>query len=208
MVYTYPYTRNYFRKDVYSMQELMDRIQKDGQALGEHVLLVDNFLNHQIDPVLMQHIGQEFARYFAGRGITRVVTIESSGIAPAAMTALALGVPLVVMKKASSAIMNNDVLLTTRVHSFTKNIDYMLMCKRAFLPAGEKVLFIDDFLANGEAGFGAARLIEEAGSEVAGMGIVIEKSFQDGAGKLAEAGYDVYSLARIAKLAEGVIEFA
>jgi len=190
------------------MQELIDRIKKDGQALGEHVLLVDNFLNHQIDPVLMQHIGQEFAARFAGKGITRVATIESSGIAPAAMTALALGVPLVVMKKAASAILNNDVLLTTRVHSFTKNIDYMLMCKRAFLPAGEKVLFIDDFLANGEAGFGAARLIEEAGSEVTGIGIVIEKSFQDGAEKLKEAGYDVYSLARIAKLGEGVIEFA
>jgi len=195
-------------KGVHTMQELMDRIKKDGVALSEHVLLVDNFLNHQVDPVLMQHIGEEFARYFAGRGVTRVATIESSGIAPATMTALALGVPLVVMKKATSAILNNDVLLTTRVHSFTKNIDYMLMCKRSFLPAGEKVLFIDDFLANGEAGFGAARLIEEAGSEVTGIGIVIEKSFQDGAKKLQEAGYDVYSLAKIAKLGEGVIEFA
>ena len=117
------------------MQELKDRIRKDGMALSEHVLLVDNFLNHQVDPVLMQHIGQEFARYFAGRGITRVATIESSGIAPAAMAALELGVPLVIMKKATSALMNNDVLLTTRVHSFTKNTDYMLMCKRSFLPA-------------------------------------------------------------------------
>ncbi len=190
------------------MQELMDRILKDGQALSEHVLLVDSFLNHQVDPVLMQHIGQDFAAHFADKGITRVATIEASGIAPAAMTALALNVPLVVMKKATSAIMNNDVLLTTRVHSFTKNIDYMLMCKKAFLPAGEKVLFIDDFLANGEAGLGAARLIEEAGSEVVGMGIVIEKSFQDGRKKLVEAGYDVYSLAMVAKMGEGVIEFA
>ena len=190
------------------MQELIDRIRKDGQALDEHVLLVDSFLNHQIDPALMQHIGEEFARYFARSGATRVVTIEASGIAPAAMTALALGVPLVVMKKAASAILTNDVLLTTRVHSFTKNTDYMLMCKRQFLPAGEKVLFIDDFLANGEAGLGAARLVEEAGSEIVGMGMVIEKAFQDGAEKLRQAGYDVYSLARIATLAEGVIEFA
>ena len=190
------------------MQELKDRILKDGVALSEHVLLVDNFLNHQVDTALMKHIGEEFARYFAGRGITRVATIESSGIAPAAMTALALDVPLVVMKKATSAIMNNDVLLTTSVHSFTKNIDYMLMCKRTFLPEGEKVLFIDDFLANGEAGFGAARLIEEAGSEVTGIGIVIEKSFQDGAKKLQEAGYDVFSLAKVARLSKGVIEFA
>lgn len=190
------------------MQELMDRICRDGQALSEHVLLVDSFLNHQVDPVLMQHIGQDFANRFAGRGISRVATIEASGIAPAAMTALALGVPLVVMKKATSAIMNNDVLLTTPVHSFTKNIDYMLMCKKAFLPEGENVLFIDDFLANGEAGLGAARLIEEAGCTVAGIGIVIEKSFQEGRSKLCEAGYDVYSLARIAKMGEGVIEFA
>lgn len=204
--YTY---RKYLPKEcTKDMQELKDRIIKDGVALSEHVLLVDNFLNHQVDPVLMQHIGEEFARYFKDHKIDRVVTIESSGIAPAAMTALALGVPLVVMKKASSAIMNNDVLLTTRVHSFTKNTDYMLMCKRTFLPAGENVLVIDDFLANGEAGFGAARLVEEAGSTVAGMGIVIEKSFQEGANKLKEAGYDVYSLARIAKLGEGVIEFA
>ncbi|MDO4740810.1 MAG: xanthine phosphoribosyltransferase [Eubacteriales bacterium] len=190
------------------MQLLKERIERDGQALSEHVLVVDSFLNHQVDAQLMMEIGREFAKRFAGRGIQRVATIESSGIAPAAMTALQMGVPLVVMKKATSAIMDNDVLLTTRVHSFTKNIDYMLMCKRSFLPAGEKVLFIDDFLANGEAGFGAARLIEEAGSEVAGIGIVIEKSFQEGARKLAEAGYDVHSLARIAKLSNGVIEFA
>lgn len=190
------------------MQELVERIRTEGQALGEQVLLVDSFLNHQIDPMLMQHIGAEFARHFQDRGVTRVATIEASGIAPAAMTALALGVPLVVMKKAASAILTGDVLLTTRVHSFTKNTDYMLMCKRQFLPQDAKVLFIDDFLANGEAGLGAARLIEEAGCKIVGMGMVIEKAFQGGARKLEQAGYEVYSLAKITRLADGVIEFA
>ena len=190
------------------MEELIARIRKDGKALNSDVLMVDSFLNHLVDPMLMKKIGDEFASHFAQHGITRVATIESSGIAPAAMAALALNVPLLIMKKASSSILSDDVCLTTQVHSFTKNTDYMLMCKRQFLTPGENVLFIDDFLANGEAGFGAARLIEEAGCHVAGIGIVIEKSFQDGAKKLEKAGYEVYSLAKIAKLDNGVIEFA
>ncbi|MBO4367354.1 MAG: xanthine phosphoribosyltransferase [Clostridia bacterium] len=190
------------------MEELIARIRRDGKALNSDVLLVDSFLNHLVDPLLMKKIGDDFASHFASRGVTRVATIESSGIAPAVMTALALSVPLLVMKKTTSSILSDDVCLTTSVHSFTKNSDYMLMCKRQFLTPGENVLFIDDFLANGEAGFGAARLIEEAGCRVAGMGIVIEKSFQDGAKKLVQAGYEVYSLAKIAKLDNGVIEFA
>lgn len=189
------------------MDELIARIRKDGKALNSDVLIVDSFLNHLVDPLLMKHIGEDFAAHFAGRGITRVATIEASGIAPAAMTALTLGVPLLVMKKTSSAILSDEVCLTTKVHSFTKNTDYMLMCKRQYLPVSENVLFIDDFLANGEAGLGAARLIEEAGAKLAGIGIVIEKSFQNGAKKLQEAGYEVYSLARISKLDNGVIEF-
>lgn len=189
------------------MEALEKRILRDGRALSEHVLLVDSFLNHQIDMELMRDIGAEFAERFRGAGIDRVATIEASGIAPAAMAALSLGVPLVVMKKAASSILNADAL-TTKVHSFTKNSDYTLMVKARFLPAGERVLFIDDFLAMGEAAFGAARLIAQAGCTLAGVGIVIEKSFQDGAKKLAEAGYDVYSLARISRMAEGVIEFA
>lgn len=190
------------------MKELEDRILKDGHALNADVLLVDSFLNHQVDVLLMQHMGQDFAEHFKNAGIDRVATIESSGIAPAAMTALALNVPLVIMKKASSAILSDADSMTAKVHSFTKNTDYTLKCKRAYIHEGDRVLFIDDFLANGEAGLGAAKLIEEAGAKVAGIGIVIEKAFQSGAAKLAEKGYEVYSLARIGHMDKGVIEFA
>ncbi len=189
------------------MRELEERILQDGRALSEHILLVDSFLNHQVDVGLMERIGGDFARLFADSGATRVATIEASGIAPAAMTALKMGLPLVIMKKSASVIMQEGIM-AARVHSFTKNSDYTLMCKRQFLPAGERVLFIDDFLANGEAAMGAASLIEGAGAQVAGIGIVIEKSFQQGPARLARAGYTVRSLARIARMARGVIEFA
>ena len=189
------------------MRELEERILKDGKALSEDILLVDSFLNHQVDVGLMERIGEEFARLFADSGVTRVATIEASGIAPAAMTALKLGVPLIIMKKSASAILQEGVS-TARVHSFTKNADYTLMCKRQFLPAGEKILFIDDFLANGEAALGAAALIEQAGAQVAGIGIVIEKSYQQGPARLAKAGYTVHSLARVDRMGKGVIEFA
>lgn len=188
------------------MEFMTERIIRDGRALDEHVLLVDSFLNHQVDMQLMQQCGQAFAERFRDKGITRVMTVESSGIAPAGMAALALGVPLVVFKKKTSRITNGSVYQTT-VHSFTKNVDYELTVSRSFIPKGEKVLFIDDFLAMGEAAFGAIRLIEEAGSEVTGVGIVIEKSFQPGRKRLEEAGYDVFSLARVKAMSEKHIEF-
>ena len=132
------------------MQMLKDAILERGKALNQDVLLVDSFLNHQVDVALMKAIGETFAEYFANRGITRVVTIESSGIAPASFTALALGLPLVIMKKQTSRILKGDLLQTT-VRSFTKGTQYELTVKREFLPAGEKILLIDDFLASGEA---------------------------------------------------------
>lgn len=161
------------------MQMLKDAILERGKALNQDVLLVDSFLNHQVDVALMEEIGEEFAKYFADRGITRVVTIESSGIAPASFTALALGLPLVIMKKQTSRILKGDLLQTT-VRSFTKGTQYELTVKREFLPAGEKILLIDDFLASGEAAFGVIHLAQQAGAEVAGIGIVIEKAFQSG----------------------------
>ena len=183
---------------------LKDAILERGKALNQDVLLVDSFLNHQVDVALMEKIGEEFAKYFADRGITRVVTIESSGIAPASFTALALGLPLVIMKKQTSRILKGDLLQTT-VRSFTKGTQYELTVKREFLPAGEK---IDDFLASGEAAFGVIHLAQQAGAEVAGIGIVIEKAFQSGHQRLADEGMDVYSLARIASMSADAITFA
>ena len=127
---------------------LKDAIINKGKALNEDVLLVDSFLNHQVDVALMQKVGEAFAEYFKNRGITRVITIESSGIAPASFTALALGLPLVIMKKQNSKIMK-DGLLKTTVRSFTKGIDYELTVKTDYLNKDDHILFIDDFLASG-----------------------------------------------------------
>lgn len=188
------------------MKFMTERIAREGRALNEDVLLVDSFLNHQVDMELMHQCGDAFAEHFRGKGITRVLTVESSGIAPAGMAALALGVPLVFLKKKTSRITAGDVYQTP-VQSFTKGTRYELTVASRYLPAGEKVLFIDDFLAMGEAALGVARLVKEAGSEIAGIGIVIEKSFQPGRKKLEAAGFDVFSLARVKTMREGAIEF-
>ena len=188
------------------MKFMTERIAREGRALNEDVLLVDSFLNHQVDMELMRQCGDAFAEHFRGKGITRVLTVESSGIAPAGMAALALGVPLVFLKKTTSRITAGDVYQTP-VQSFTKGTRYELTVASRYLPAGEKVLFIDDFLAMGEAALGVARLVKEAGSEIAGIGIVIEKSFQPGRKKLEAAGFDVFSLARVKTMREGAIEF-
>ena len=130
------------------MQLLQQRILRDGRALSRDVLLVDSFLNHQVDTELMRAVGEEFARLFADAGVTRVATIEASGIAPAAMTALTMGVPLVILKKSASSILREGIL-QTEVFSFTKNASYMLTLKAQFVHPGDSVLLIDDFLANG-----------------------------------------------------------
>lgn len=188
------------------MKELEERILKDGIALGNDILKVDSFLNHQVDPVLMQHIGEAFATHFRENGITKVITIESSGIAPALMCAQILEVPLIILKKHSSKILDND-LYSTDVTSFTKGITYPLTLSKKYLSSSDTVLIIDDFLANGEAASGAIRLMQMAHAKIGGIGIVIEKSFQPGRSKLEAQGIDIYSLARIAKLDHNFIEF-
>lgn len=188
------------------MKILEGMILERGIAVNEDILKVDSFVNHQVDPELMKNIGDEFAEHFKGQGITKVATIESSGIAPALMTALALNVPMLILKKQPSKILNQD-LYQTVVTSYTKGTSYELTLSKNFISENDHVLIIDDFLANGEAATGAIRLIRKAHATIAGVGILIEKSFQPGYEKLTEQGIDVYSLARIAKLGEGVIEF-
>ena len=188
------------------MELLKQKILKDGRALNEHVLLVDSFLNHQVDVKLMKAVGEEFARRFADAGVTRIATIESSGIAPAAMTALVMDLPMVIMKKSVSSILNEGIL-QTEVFSFTKNAPYLLTLKSRFVKPGDRVLLIDDFLANGEAAFGGIALLEKAGAEVAGVGAVIAKAFQPGMQKLRDAGYRVEALAPVSRMADGLIEF-
>lgn len=188
------------------MELLKQKILSAGRPKNNNVLLVDSFINHQVDIELMQAIGQEFAHYYAEKGITRIVTVESSGIAPAAMTALALKLPLVILKKQSSRILDEDILQTT-VHSFTKGTKYELTLKHEFMPKGERVLLIDDFLASGDAAVGVHTLITQAGAQLYGIGIVIEKAFQGGHERLQAMGCDVYSLARIRSMNENQIEF-
>ena len=188
------------------MQLLEDYIRKHGQIIDEHILKVDAFLNHQVDPQLMKAIALDFKEHFKDKKVTKVVTVETSGIAPSLFLAYELNVPLVFMKKSASRIMQDDNYVT-KVHSFTKDIDYQLMVSKKYLNEEDSVIFIDDFMANGEACLGALRLIEEAGAKTAGIGIVIEKSFQDGRKKLEAMGQDVYALARVKKMAKDYIEF-
>ncbi|MFY1068655.1 xanthine phosphoribosyltransferase [Enterococcus sp. AD013-P3] len=188
------------------MKELIERIKTDGRVLGEGVLKVDSFVTHQVDPVLMAQIGERFAECFADSNITKVVTIEASGIAPALYAAQFLGVPMVFARKSKSLTMNEE-LLTSEVYSFTKQITSTISISRKFLSAEDNVLIIDDFLANGQAAKGLIELCRQAGANVEGIGIVIEKSFQDGRQLLEDMGLRVVSLARIESLSNGEVSF-
>lgn len=189
------------------MKLLEDRIHRDGQVLGQDILKVDRFLTHQVDYQLMKEIGKRFAEVYANAGVTKVVTIEASGIAPALYAAESLNVPLIFAKKAKNVTMNDD-LLVTEVYSFTKKLTSTVQISSKLLEAGEKVLIIDDFLANGQAALGLLDLMKQAKAEVVGLGIVIEKSFQDGRQKLLDEGMNLTSLARIEKFENGKVIFA
>ncbi len=181
-------------------------IEKEGIVLSDQVLKVDSFLNHQIQPKLMQAIGNEFARRFKEERVTKVLTIESSGIAPAVMTGLALHVPVIFARKRKSLTLK-DGLLTAEVYSFTKQEKNEISVASKYLSSTDRILIIDDFLAHGEAAHGLAHIVQQAGATVAGFGIVIEKSFQQGRKKLINSGYRVESLARIASLEDGKVTF-
>ncbi|WP_456279030.1 xanthine phosphoribosyltransferase [Bacillus sp. AK128] len=188
------------------MDQLKTAILEKGTVLSGGVLKVDHFLNHQIDTSLMINIGKEFAARFKESKITRVLTIESSGIAPSFMAAHELGVPLVFARKKKSLTMTDDVY-TSNVFSFTKQETNTITVSKSFLTPQDHVLIIDDFLANGQAGLGLADIVGQAGATVAGFGIVIEKSFQNGREKLKEKGYRVESLARVQSLQDGKVIF-
>ena len=188
------------------MHALEQKILAEGIVLSEEVLKVDSFLNHQIDPVMMQLIGQEFARLFKDAGITKIITIEASGIAPAVMAGLELGVPVIFARKYQSLTLKDD-LYRSKVFSFTKQTESTIAISNKHISSTDKVLVIDDFLANGQAALGLADLIHQANAEVVGIGIVIEKSFQPGRELLLEKGYRVDSLARVKSLANGTVEF-
>ena len=188
------------------MKLLEEKILSDGVAVNESILKVDSFINHQVDPELMMALGNELAEHFKDHGVTKIATIESSGIAPALACAMALKVPMIILKKQPSKTLNSD-LYQTIVTSYTKGTSYELTLSSKYITADDHVLIIDDFLANGEAATGALRLIRKAHATIAGIGILIEKSFQPGREKLISQGIDVYSLARIKKMDKDYIEF-
>ena len=188
------------------MEKLQQKILRDGKVLSQSVLKVDTFLNHQIDPVLMKEIGEEFASRFSGQGITKILTLESSGIAPAMMTGLVLGVPAIFARKRKSLTLV-DRLYTASVHSFTKNETNDISVSQDFINENDVVLIIDDFLANGQAVLGMIDIVEQAGAALSGVGIVIEKGFQEGGAMIRSRGVRVESLAIISSLENGKVEF-
>ncbi|MCU4821076.1 xanthine phosphoribosyltransferase [Bacillus cereus] len=188
------------------MKVLQEKILKEGKVLSGDVLKVDAFLNHQIDPVLMQEIGKEFAKRFKEENITKIMTIESSGIAPAVMAALELGVKVIFARKRKSLTLQ-DNMYVANVYSFTKQETNEISLSRNHIDESDRVLIIDDFLANGQAALGLMSLVEQAGASIAGIGIVIEKAFQDGGKKLREQGVRVESLAEIASFDNGTVTF-
>ncbi len=187
------------------MKILKERILRDGKCLPGGILKVDSFINHQMDPVLMEQMAREFAARFEGCGVNKILTIEASGIAPAIMTGFIMGLPVVFIKKSVPSTMDN--MLVAKVYSFTKNRYYDICVSSDFLNEGDKVLFIDDFLANGNAAKGAMELVKKAGAEFAGAGFIIEKSFQSGGEELRAMGVKVESLAMIDSLDNCEIKF-
>ena len=188
------------------MEALKQKILQEGKVLSDSVLKVDSFINHQMDPVLMKQIGEEFAARFEGKGITKVLTIESSGIGPGLMTALEMGVPMIFARKRKSLTLTED-LITSTVYSFTKQEKNEVTISKDFIGAGDRVLIIYDFLAKGQAALGLIDIVEKAGASTVGVGIVIEKSFQEGRELVLEKGVQLESLAQIASLENGQVQF-
>lgn len=188
------------------MHILKDRILKDGVVLQGNILKVGSFLNHQMDIALFNEIGREFARRFAGVPVTRILTIEASGIGIACITAQYFNVPVVFAKKNRTRNLSDDVY-ATEVKSYTHNTTYDVIVAKDFIRKGDSVLLIDDFLANGCALEGLVDIVEQAHASVAGAGIVIEKGFQDGGSRLRARGIRLESLAVIERMSpeEGVV---
>ena len=188
------------------MKELEDRIIADGQVIGNNILKVDAFLNHQIDPEFILRIGAELARRFKDEGVNKVLTVEASGIAVAMAAALALKAPVVFAKK--QALTQEGDVYAAPVFSFTRKEHLEITVARCFLSADDVVLIIDDFLAHGEALNGLISLVEQAGAKLAGAGIVIEKRFQHGGDAIRKRGVRVEALAAIEQMKPGEVLFA
>lgn len=189
------------------MESLKARILSEGKNLGDGILKVDGFINHQVDPRLMDACGKEFARMFGDSGATKVLTAEISGIAPALMTALYLGLPVVYARKHKPITMPDQVYLTLSP-SHTKGRMVELIVSPEYLAGGERVLIIDDFLASGATILGLVQLAQTAGASIVGIGALIEKTFEGGRQALSHLGVPIEALARVSSMEDDVILFA
>jgi xanthine phosphoribosyltransferase len=181
------------------VESLGRKVKEDGVVIDEKILKVDGFLNHQIDAKLMNDVGKTFYESFKDAGITKILTIEASGIAPAIMASFHFDVPCLFAKKAKPSTLK-DGFYSTDIHSFTKNKTSTVIVSEEFLGADDKVLIIDDFLANGDASLGLNDIVKQANATTVGVGIVVEKSFQNGRQRLEDAGLYVSSLCKVASL--------
>ena len=188
------------------MKLLEERIRKDGVIKPGNVLKVDSFLNHQMDIELLNEIGKEFARLFKDKNITKILTVEASGIGIACMAAQYFNVPVVFAKKAQSKNLDGDIY-TSKVHSYTHNKEYIIRVSKKFVTSEDRLLIIDDFLANGKAIIGLMEIIKQSGAELVGCGICIEKGFQEGGSYIRNMGIDLQSLAIVDLDEEGNMIF-
>lgn len=192
--------------EVMSMDFLRDKILQESEVLSDHVITLDSILNQQVEPQLIMALGREFAKRYSSEKITKVLTIESSGISLGFATALELNVPLVFARRRKT-LMSDPEAYSERVPSFTKGIVTDMLVSRKFLDPGDHILLIDDIIANGDAARGLIRIIERSGATLVGVGIAIEKSFQAGARTIRDQGIRVESLVKIASLQDGIIKF-
>lgn len=183
------------------MKLLEDKIRTEGQVIGTDILKVDMFLNHQIDVNLLDEMGKEFYRLFKDKGINKILTVESSGIAIAVMAAKYFNVPVVFAKKSSHKNVGSEVF-SAKSYSFTHGKDYEMIVSKKYLSENDNVLFIDDFLAGGNAAFAILDILKQSKANLVGIGIAIEKGFQDGGKKLRDMGIDVQSLAIVDSMSE------
>ena len=188
------------------MKALEEKILQEGTVLPGHILKVGSFLNQQLDVAFLMEMGEEIARLFKDSGVTKVLTIEASGIAIAVAAAAALKTPAVFAKKHKTGNVSGDVL-TTSVHSYTHNTDYEIMVSREYIAPTDRVLLVDDFLANGKALCGLAELVKQAGAETVGAAVAIEKGFQQGGDALRATGLRVESLAIVESMSDSSLTF-
>ena len=188
------------------MELLKQRILKDGIVIGNDILKVDSFLNHQMDVQLFNEMGKEFYKLFASKKITKILTIEASGIGIACIAAQYFNVPVVFAKKTEARNLDSEAYLS-EVFSFTKGKTYTIRVSKNYINTNDTVLIIDDFLANGKAALGLAEIVNQAGARLGGVGIAIEKGFQEGGQILREKGIDVQSLAIVSCMHDSEISF-